>query len=81
MVFYVWNKITVNRLVVEVDDLQTQYQKTLSANDQIRAEINRKANLERIGRVAGQLGLMNPKEQPVWFEVNADKLEQLGITP
>ncbi len=78
IVFYVWNKITVNRLVVEVNDLQNQNQKILNANEFLRAEINRKSSLERIGKIASsQLGLIYPKEQPVWFEVPADRLEQL----
>ncbi len=78
IVFYVWNKITVNRLVVEVNDMQNQYQKILNANEFLRAEINRKSSLERIGKIATtQLGLIYPKEQPVWFEVPVDRFDQL----
>ena len=34
IVFYIWNKITVDRLVVEMNDLQNQYQKiVLEASD------------------------------------------------
>lgn len=80
-VFYIWNKITVNNLVVEVNDLQSQYSKILSANELIRAEINRKTNLERIGKVAGQMGLVYPSEQPVWFEVNSELIEKFGERP
>ncbi len=76
IVFYVWNKITVNRLLVEVNDLQNQYQKIQADNDLLRAEINRKASLERIVTMAGKLGLIYPKQQPVWFEVSADDLER-----
>ncbi len=76
-VFYVWNKITVNRLVVEVSDLQNRYEKILNANEFIRAEINKKSSLERIGKMAaGQLGLVSPSEQPRTFEVDPDRLEQ-----
>ena len=77
IVFYVWNKITVDRLAVEVNELQAQYQKTMNANDLLRAEINKKSTLERIGRMATQLGLTYPREQPVWFEVDGEKLEEL----
>jgi cell division protein FtsL len=77
IVFYVWNKITVNRLAIEVNDLQNQYQKITSANDVARAEINKKSSLERIGKLAGQLGLVSPKEQPVWFDVNNEQAERL----
>ena len=77
IVFYVWNKITVDRLAVEVNELQAQYQKTTNANDLLRAEINKKSTLERIGRMATQLGLTYPKEQPAWFEVDGEKLAEL----
>ncbi len=78
IVFYVWNKITVNRLVVEVNDLQNQNLKLLNMNESLRAEINRKSNLERIGRIATtQVGLVYPREQPVWFTVDSERLETL----
>lgn len=77
IVFYVWNKITVDRLAVEVNELQAQYQKTVNANDLLKAEINKKETLERIGKMATQLGLTYPKEQPAWFEVDGGKLEEL----
>jgi len=76
IVFYIWNKIAVNRLVVEVNDLQAQYQKIVNASEILRAEINRKSSLERIGKIAGELGLTYPKEQPTWFEVDLEPLQQ-----
>jgi cell division protein FtsL len=76
IVFYVWNKITVNRLLVEVNDLENQHQKLQTSNDLLRAEINRKASLERVAAMAGKMGLVYPKQQPVWFEVSADDLER-----
>ena len=77
-VFYVWNKLMVNRLVVEVNDLQNQHRKILDANEVLRAEIDRKSSLERIGKIATtQLGLIYPREQPVWFDIDMDRLEQL----
>jgi cell division protein FtsL len=77
IVFYVWNKITVNRLAIEVNDLQNQFQKITSTNDVVRAEINKKSSLERIGKLAGQLGLISPKEQPAWFDVNSKQNDRL----
>ena len=72
VVFYIWNKIAVNRLAGEVNDLQNQYQKILSANEILRAEINQKSKLERIGKIAtDKLGMTYPKDQPIWFELNA----------
>ena len=76
-VFYVWNKITVNQLVVEVNDLQDQYQKTENSNDILRADINRKSSLERIGTLGTQMGLAYSKTQPTWFELNKHDIERL----
>lgn len=77
IVFYVWNKITVNRLAIEVNDLQNQHQKIISTNDVVRAEINKKSSLERIGKLSTQLGLISPKEQPVWFDINVEQIDRL----
>jgi cell division protein FtsL len=78
IVFYVWTKISVDRLAVEVNELQAQNQKIMNANALLQAEINKKSTLERIGRMATQLGLTYPKEQPALFEVDGEKLEELG---
>ena len=73
IVLYVANKLAVNRLAVEVNDLQTQYENVLYANEAIRAEINKKSSLERISAIATtQLGMIYPKEQPLWFELRSD---------
>jgi len=77
IVFYIWNKITVNRLVVEINELQAQYQKIENTNEVLRAEINRKSSLERIEKIAVDLGLTYPKEQPSWLEVDLERLQQL----
>ncbi len=71
IVLYVWNKICVNRLAIEVSDLQNQYQKIINTNEIIRADINKKSSLERIEKISiTQLKLTYPKEQPVWLEVD-----------
>ena len=71
IVFYVWNKIGVDKLAVGVNQLQNQYQKTLNANAILRAEVDKKSSLERIEKIATeQIGLIHPKVQPVWFEMN-----------
>lgn len=78
IVFYIWNKIIVNRLAVEVNDLQMQHEKILSANEVLRAEINKKSGLERIEKIAvSQLGLTYPKEQPVWFGFDTGRLDDM----
>jgi len=74
-VLYIGNKIAVIRLAEEVNNLQMQHQKILSANEILRAEISQKSKLERIGKFAKeQLGLTYPKEQPVWLDIDPDRL-------
>ena len=78
IVVYIWNKISVNRLTEEVNQLHNQHDQIANANAILRAEINKKSRLERIGKIAiEQLGLINPSEQPIWFEVDPEHLEQL----
>ena len=80
IIFYIWNKICVNRLAVEVNDLRNQYEKILNANEFLNAEINKKSSLERIGKIAAeQIGLVAPKEQPVWFQVDVQGIETLHL--
>jgi cell division protein FtsL len=81
VVLYIWNKICVNRLVIEVSDLHNQHEKILNTNEFLRAEINRKSSLERIGKIASdQLGLVSPKEQPVWFDIPQTRIEDVNGT-
>jgi len=71
---YVGNVIAVHNLAKEVNDLHAQYNQITSMNEVIKAEINRKASLERISLMAQEkLGMTNPKEAPVWFEVDKEK--------
>ena len=76
-VVYIWNKISVIRLAEEVNNLQVQYQKVSSANEVLRAEISQKSRLDRIGAIAtAQLGLIYPKEQPIWLDVDPDRFRE-----
>ncbi len=71
IVFYVWNKITVNHLAAEVRDLDTRLKKIQSMNEVYRGEISRKSNLDKITRLASErLQMVFASEQPVWFEVD-----------
>ena len=71
---YVGNVIAVNNLAKEVSDLNAKHNQIISTNEVIKAEINRKASLERISLMAQEkLGMTNPKEAPVWFEVDPEK--------
>ncbi len=71
---YVGNVIAVNNLAKEVNDLNAKHNQIISTNEVIKSEINRKASLERISLMAQEkLGMTNPKEAPVWFEVDPEK--------
>lgn len=75
IVFYIWNKIRVQQLTVEITEIQNQYQKLTAVNESLKAEITRKSRLERIEQIAvEQLKMTYPKEQPVWFEIDTTKL-------
>lgn len=77
-VMYVGNVIAVNNLAKEVNDLNARYIQILSTNEVIKAEINRKTSLERISLLAQEkLNMVNPTEAPVWFEVSAEKVNEV----
>jgi cell division protein FtsL len=71
IILYISNIIAVNRLAVEVSDLQQKFDSVSNGNEILRAEINRRSSLERIGKIAtDQLGLRYPKEQPTWLVID-----------
>lgn len=75
---YTGNVIAVNQLMKEVNDLSRRYNSIVSGNEVLKAEIARKSSLDRISTMAKEeVGLTNPKEPPVWFEIDQDKLEEL----
>jgi cell division protein FtsB len=75
---YTGNVIAVHQLMKDVNDLNTRYNAIASNNEVLKAEIARKSSLDRISTMAkDELGLINPKEPPVWFEVDEDKVEEL----
>lgn len=78
---YVGNVIAVNNLAKEVNDLNARYMQIVSTNEVIKAEINRKASLERISLMAQEkLGMTNPKEAPVWFMIDRERVEKIRGT-
>jgi cell division protein FtsL len=78
IVVYVWLKISVNQLFDEVAALNALYKTTQDANEVLRADINKKSTLDRIGKVATeQLAMVAAKEQPRAFEVDADQMARL----
>jgi cell division protein FtsB len=75
---YTGNLIAVNHLAKEVNDLNEKYKKISSTNEILKAEVNRKSTLDRIQKIVIEdIGLVNPKEAPVWFSVDNEKLEEL----
>ncbi len=77
IVFYIDNIIVVNRLVVDVNALQVKYQRQIETNATLQAEVNRKASLERIGKIASEsLDMIYPQEQPEWLTVDSDLQER-----
>ena len=75
IVAYINNIITVNRLVAEISQMQTQYDKIANGNAALMAEINRKSGWERIGKIASeQVGLRYVNEQPALFDVDEDMM-------
>ena len=77
IVLYISNIIAVGTLMSEINTLQKQHQKILSEHEILKAEINRLSSLERVNKKAAEeLGLINPKEPPVWISIDPDKVRQ-----
>ena len=73
IVFYIDNIIVVNQLVVDVNASQGRFQRLVEVNAALQAEVNRKASLERIGKIASEtLGMRYAQEQPQRFTIDAD---------
>jgi hypothetical protein len=70
IVFYVWNKITVNRLAAETDELGKKLQTIESMNRYYKADVDKKASLERVTSFArDKMNMVPSSEPPVYFEV------------
>jgi cell division protein FtsL len=77
-VLYISNIIAVDRLMMEINTLQKQHQKMVSDQEFLKAEINRLSSLERVNKkAADELGLINPKEPPVWITVDLGKIREI----
>jgi cell division protein FtsL len=80
IVLYISNIIAVDRLLTEINRLQQQYDRILSEQEILKAEVNRLSSLERIHRKAAEeLGLVNPKEPPVWIEIDREKIRDIEL--
>lgn len=70
IIFYVWTKITVNRLADDVDALGAKLGKIEYVNKEYRAEIGKKSNLDTITKIAKEkLGMVEAPDQKIYFEV------------
>jgi cell division protein FtsL len=78
IVLYVNNILAVNQLAMEREQLSRRLQEIENTNGALRAEVSRKAALERIGTVAArELGMRYATERPVVFDIDEGKLEKL----
>ena len=81
IVLYISNIIAVDQLMNDINSMETQHQRILMEQEILKAQINRMASLERIQELAEKdLGLMTPKEPPVWLNVDEERLRQIQET-
>ena len=79
IILYIGNILAVNRLAMEIHELEKAYGKINSANEALRADINRKSAWDRIGKIAtGDLGLVYPKDPPQRLEVDEALIEEIS---
>jgi cell division protein FtsL len=78
IVFYVWNKISVNKLSVEINNVQREIEKYEGTITYLETEISKKSSLERINFIATlQLNLIEPKKQPIPLLIDDERLRLL----
>ncbi len=74
--FYTSTVIAVIRLGREMNELTMRYNTVVSTNEVLRADINKKSNLERITLMARErAGMINPREAPSWFEIDHARVD------
>jgi cell division protein FtsL len=77
-VLYIGNILTVGHLMVQINQLQTKHHQILNQQELLKAQINRLSGLERIQQLAqDQLGLRNPRQLPVWIEIDPDRINEV----
>lgn len=80
VLLYIYNTIRVGELLREIGDLDVEARKLTSTNEVLRAEINRKSALERIGTIAQtELRLHNPQQQPIWFSLDSEAMQNATL--
>ncbi len=77
-VLYIGNILAVGHLMVQINQLQIKHKQILNEQELLKAQINRMSGLERIQQVAqDQLGLRNPRQLPVWIEVDPERINEV----
>ncbi len=80
VLLYIYNTIRVGELLREIGDLDTQAQKLSNTNEVLKAEINSKSTLERIGTIAQtELQLHHPQQQPIWFSLDSEAMRKATL--
>jgi sensor domain CHASE-containing protein len=78
IVFFVYNIITVNSLVVENDALKTELNRTITVNNKLQTEIERLSSFDNIKPVAVDiLGLNMPGFKPKKITISKSEIEEL----
>jgi cell division protein FtsL len=77
-VLYIGNILAVGHLMVQINQLQIKHQQIMNEQELLKAQINRLSGLERIQQLArDQLGLQNPKQLPVWIEIDPERINEV----
>jgi len=80
-VLYISNKLAVNRLIVQINQMESKHMEMLNEQEILKAKINKLSSLERIRKIASeQLGLQDNKQLPVWLEVAPGREELINET-
>lgn len=78
IVFYVWNKISVDRLANELINLDRTVERENGIITTLKSEISKKQDLERITNIAKQkLNLIEPNKQHIPIIIVDERLKQL----
>ena len=80
VLLYIYNTIRVGELLREIGELDSETQKLSNTNEILKAEINRKSTLERIGTIAQTgLKLRHPSQQPIWFSLDSEATRRAAL--
>jgi cell division protein FtsL len=80
VLLYIYNTIRVGELLREIGDLDIEAQKLTNTNEVLKADINRKSTLERIGTIAETgLQLRHPQQQPIWFSLDSEAMRKADL--